>query len=260
MRRRCALAVFASAWLTGPWAHAEPGLDVPHLIQTLSNDSDFRVRTQAALALGVSKSPQAIEPLCGALVDTNTTVRVAAAAALGRLHLGGSECLEDRLPAETNEVVRGALRKALEPVITADTKCYVSLGKATDKTGRSGDFIEKTIRKGMAGAAGGLEGVALAPRTETPAEAKRRLSSHPQLKAFFLSPRVSAPEYSGGALIVRIDVAIFTYPDKALFGNYSVKLTEPDVPKPNQDSENELFQMAAERSMEKFAKIALQVQ
>src|SRR5688572_7268425 len=70
------------------------------LIDTLKNGADFRVRTQAALALGASKNQGAVAPLCSGLSDPNTTVRAAAALALGKLALGGTECLTARLNTE----------------------------------------------------------------------------------------------------------------------------------------------------------------
>ncbi|MEO6603523.1 MAG: HEAT repeat domain-containing protein, partial [Polyangiaceae bacterium] len=126
-------------------ALAEEPADVDHLVQNLSGGSDFRIRTQAALALGASKSKRAVEPLCSSLADQNATVRAASAAALGRLRMGGSECLQKRLAIEANESVKSALQKALDPVFTPDTKYYVAIGKVSDKTGRSGDEVDSIV-------------------------------------------------------------------------------------------------------------------
>src|SRR5262249_2434929 len=52
------------------------------LVRRLRSGEDFRVRTQAALALGASKDKSAIKPLCAALADDSRAVRAAAAAAL----------------------------------------------------------------------------------------------------------------------------------------------------------------------------------
>src|SRR5262245_45547724 len=67
----------------------------------LKNGDDFRVRTQAALALGASKSKRAVDPLCRGLEDSNQTVRAASAAALGKLKQGGEDCLSKRLDNES---------------------------------------------------------------------------------------------------------------------------------------------------------------
>src|SRR5579864_4991122 len=46
---------------------------------------DFRVRTNAALALGATNDDDAVGPLCGGLDDPSDVVRQAAAVALKRL-------------------------------------------------------------------------------------------------------------------------------------------------------------------------------
>src|ERR1700712_1306583 len=114
--RRLAVAAFLGgvgflaarpAWA----ADAAAAADVDHLVQNLANGSDFRIRTQAALALGASKSKRAVEPLCGGLGDTNATVRAASAAALGRLRLGGADCLQKRLATESSDSVKSTILK-----------------------------------------------------------------------------------------------------------------------------------------------------
>lgn len=235
--------------------------DVRRALPNLKHE-DFRVRTQAALALGASKSDRAVTPLCGALSDDNVSVRAAAAAALGRLSLGGDECLEKRLQTEDNKNVKSAIEKALEqfdggePVFTPDVRYYVAVGKLSDKSGRSGAALERLVRKSVTSSGGNIPIVALAPGHETPAKAKERLSKRPKVKAFFLAPRLPPFEYADGSLTVRLEVAMFSYPEKAMLGAFTVRLTQPDVPKQDTSSENELVALAAERALEKFSRIA----
>lgn len=220
---------------------------------------DFRVRTQAALALGASKDPRVAAPLCSALLDSNLTVRAAAAAALGRLPKAGEDCLEKRLEAETNPVVKAAIEKALDavagPRITSDTEVYLVIAKLTDKSGRTGNDLSRLVRSGMSNASTALPTYALAPRWENEARSRRRLAEHGKLKCFYLSPRLPPFEYADGALVVRLEVAMFSYPAKAMIGTFSVKLTQPDVAPGDQESENDLVKMAAERAVMKFAKL-----
>jgi hypothetical protein len=240
--------------------------DLERLIYNLANNEDFRVRTQAALALGASKSERAVNPLCSALGDFNTTVRAASAAALGRLGMAaGQPCLEKRLETESSDVVKETINKALdvikngggaEPVFDGSTKFYISIGKTTDKTGRGTPEVDQIVRRAMTGKVRQTPGFLLAPGAETPAEAKARLAAHSSVKAFFLSPGVSPPDYAGGNLKVKIEVAMLTYPDKNLIGSYSVNLTEPGVSPGSTDNENELIRMVAERVVDKFATIA----
>src|SRR3954469_19550625 len=114
--RALSVLVFLGALLSSGRASAQTN-DMERLIYNLANSEDFRVRTQAALALGASKNERAVPPLCGALADLNTTVRAASAAALGRLaRRAGQECLEKRLSTELSDVVKQTIRKALEVI------------------------------------------------------------------------------------------------------------------------------------------------
>lgn len=264
--RGAALLLALAAAFTGRPAHAQGVGDVDRMIDNLKNGADFRVRTQAALALGASHSQRATAPLCAGLADPNITVRAAAAAGLGKLQLGGADCLSARLAEEPSPIVKSTIQKALEqvkgeapPVIGPATKFYISIGKTTDKSGRTGDGVERMVRRAMQSAAGPL-GIAIAPSTENAADAKKVLAAHAKLRSFYLSPKVGPIEYSGDNLKVRVEIAIFTYPDKALLGNYAVPLTQEGVSARDPASEDDLVKMAAERAMEKFPGIAARIQ
>jgi hypothetical protein len=270
--RALSVLVLLGTWLLSTSASAQAG-DVDRLIYNLANSEDFRVRTQAALALGASKSERAVTPLCaalgdGALGDSNTTVRAASAAALGRLAFrAGQECLQRRLGAESSDVVKATIQKAIEviksggagsaePVFASDTKFYILIGKTTDKTGRSSAEVDGIVRAAMTAKVGQTPGFLAAPSNESPAEAKRRLGAHAGVKGFYLSPGVLPPDYSNGNLKVKIEIAMLTYPDKNLIGSFSVNLTEQGVSPGSMQNENELIRMLAERAIEKFAPIA----
>ncbi|HTQ05808.1 MAG TPA: HEAT repeat domain-containing protein [Polyangiaceae bacterium] len=259
--------LLAVAWLfVGRAALAQGTGDVDRMIDNLKNGSDFRVRTQAALALGASHSPRATAALCAGLGDPNVTVRAAAAAGLGKLQLGGTDCLSARLADEPSPIVKSAIQKALEqvkggalPAIGPSTKFYISIGKTTDKSGRSGDGVDRMVHASMAGAAGDVA-VAIAPDGETADAAKKVLAAHKGLRAFYLSPKVGPIEYGTDTLKVRLEIAIFTYPDKSLLGNFAVPLTQQGVSGKDTGSEDDLVKMAAERAMQKFPGIAAQIQ
>jgi hypothetical protein len=251
--------------LVGSEAQAQTAADVDRIAK-LGTNPDFRVRTQAALALGASRQKSAVAPLCRSLADGNTTVRAAAAAALGKLKLGGAECLKDRIGREQNATAKAAMAKSLgilltppEPVIKPDTKFYLAIAKTTDKSGRGGDGVDRLVRGAMEGAAGPL-GIVLAPPTETQDQGKKRLSAHPKLKAFYFSPSVSPIQYVDGNLKVKVEIAFFTYPEKALIGTFTVPLTQEGVDGPDPASEDDLLKMAAARALEKFGPIAARLQ
>lgn len=239
---------------------AKPAAEFNRVLANLKHE-DFRVRTQAALALGVSKDPRAAGVLCRALGDPSAPVRAAAAAALGRLANGGLSCLEQRYPVEPNGTVRAAIERAVELVfegfrITDRTRVYVAIASLADQSGRVGVEFPKLARTAMLNAGKGFSDFAFAPAWESAAAAKQRLAGRPSLKAFYLSPRLPPFEYRNGNLTVKLEVAMFSYPEKSLLGNFNVRLTQPDVEQEDPDSERDLVKMAAERAMQKFAKLA----
>jgi hypothetical protein len=228
------------------------------LIQTLQTSDDFRVRTQAALSLGGSNSSEALVPLCDALEDDNTAVRAAAAAAIGRLHRGGDDCLERRRKAEREATVRSAIKKAIEvlhaepePEFTSATRFYVAVGKTTDNTGRSGDEVNRIVRKAMREAAEASTNVLMAPASETTSQGAKRLSAHKNVRGLFLLPRVGNPQYADKNLKIRVEVAYFTYPDKALLGMLGIPLSAQGIRGKSPDIEDQLIEAAAGRAIEK---------
>lgn len=250
-----ALAVVLALMLAGSQAQAQ---SVAVLAKRLKDGDDFRVRTQAALALGASKSKSAVTPLCGGLKDSNTTVRVASASALGRLKLGGTECLQNRLEVEGSSAVKSSITKALAsiaagdaPSITASTSVYLAIGKTADKSGI--EDADKLVQRAMRKAARSLDGYVVAPSKETTKEATALLGKFPKVKGFYLTPKVTKPEYKGGSLTVRFELSIFTYPGRALKGSVPIRLTQQDVAEEDPAAEKELLQMAAERAVEKFS-------
>ena len=262
--RALSVLMFLGTLLLPSLAFAQGG-DLDRLIYNLANSEDFRVRTQAALALGASKNQRAVAPLCSALADLNTTVRAASAAALGRLaQSAGKECLQKRLGEESSDVVKATIQKALdvikngggaEPLFVSETKLYISIGKTSDKTGRGTGEVDGIVRAAMTAKIGGTPGCLAAPSGETKELAKKRLAAHAGVKGFFLSPVVTA-EYTGDGLKVKIDVAMATYPDNAVFGNFSLFLKQAGVAPGSTAEENELIYAAAERAIAKFVPVA----
>lgn len=258
MRRVVYWALFtASVFFVAPAAFAK-ATSVSKLASSLQSSDDFRVRTQAALSLGGSKSTEAVEPLCDALDDDNNSVRAAAAAALGKLHMGGEQCLTRRQKAEKDSSVKSAIKKAIEvlrtdpePEFTSQTRYYVSIGKATDSTGRSGDDVNNLVRKAMREAVEASSDIVMAPATETLAQAKKRISGHKGVKGLYLLPRVGAPQYADKSLKIRIEIAYFTYPDKALLGMLGIPLSAQGVKGKSRDIEDQLIEAAAQRAIQK---------
>lgn len=234
---------------------------VDRLAQQLKSSDDFRVRTQAALALGATKDKRAIDPLCSGLDDDNTTVRAAAAAALGKLKKGGVGCLEDRLKKESSSSVKSVIKKSIKKIkkalkksggdITADTKFYIAL-EIKNGSDVSDDVVMSEVRDGLTKKLGKLDGFVVAPEGEKLADAKKLLKKHKSVDGFFLLAKANLT-YAGGTMKVKLSVSVFTYPNKALKGSYSVTVGFPDVEEDDKGAQKELLAEAGRSAAEKFA-------
>ncbi|HSC87670.1 MAG TPA: HEAT repeat domain-containing protein [Polyangiaceae bacterium] len=252
---RAPLVAFASlvTLLVGT-AWAAPGL--ADNAKLLRESKDFRVRTQAALALGASDDTRAVQPLCGGLDDENRTVRIASATALGRLLRGGKDCLQARLAKEQDEAVRTSIGRAIEqvsappePRLDAKSKFYVAL----DKLSGPADW-NSPARRAMVGAA--PAGVAFAPAGESPADAAKLLARFTNARGFALALKVGEPEYSGGQLTMKVSVVVMSYPDKNIVASFSQKGGVGGVSGPSPSVERELLTDLAQAAMRKFVALA----
>jgi hypothetical protein len=248
-------------------ARAEPS--VSFLAQQLRTSDDYRVRTQAALALGASGDEAAVKPLCDGLGDSNVSVRVAAAAALGKLGKpSGAGCLQTAAKKESTPSVKAQIEKSLTalqqsgggspaagapPPPGPDAKFYVAI-QITNKTGRPAAEVEAIVRSAMQAKLLAKKSYAVAPKAETPAQGGQIVKSK-HLKGFFLIATVEAPVYAGGNLTQVVRVSMWTYPDKSLQGEFSPKLTQSSTPKGDVQSENLLMKMCVENAIESFQKV-----
>jgi hypothetical protein len=264
LRRVPSVAVVLAWLLVSPLAMAG-GDSTVAAIRELASNQDFRVRTQAALALGSSEDPKAVEPLCRALDDPKAAVRAAVAAALGKLSMGGLDCLEQREAKESTDSVKVAIEKAItavrasggeasECVIDSKTRFYISIGKTSDNTQRKKSRVPELIRSALAKAILRQKGFCIGPDGESKAAYQKRISGRKQIRGLLLAPKIQAAEYQDDAVTVRFEVAILTFPEKALKGMVPVKLTQQGSVKKSEQAEDELFRMAVERAVEKLLK------
>jgi hypothetical protein len=264
-----ALLVVCSVALVATTTHAQKS--TAELADRLRNASDFRVRVQAALALGASKSADAVQPLCDGLDDSNATVRSAAAAALGRLALtSGLPCLKKKAGSESNSSVKTQIQQSISKIESgggggssgaaaskapdSSSKWYVAVGTTKNKSDRDNaeidTIVQTALRKGLAA----KDGVAIAPPTETAAQAGGVIQKH-HLTGYFLQTTVEPPRYEDSKLTVTVRVTMFTYPNKALQGEFAPKLTQSGTPSKDKASEDELIRMAVERAVAKFISV-----
>lgn len=247
-------------------AQADPRTS--YLADQLKSNDDYRVRTQAALALGASGDDSAVKPLCDALGDSNLSVKVAAAAALGKLAKpAGLPCLESAGKRESAPSVKSQIEKSVAslrggssgaagsapPPPDAKTKVYVAI-QVTNKTTRGAADVDALIRAAMQEKLLAKPGYAVAPKSETPAQGGPIVKSK-KLKGFFLIATVEPPIYDSGNLSQTVRISMWSYPDKALQGEFAPKLTQSGTPKSDPSSEEALMKMCVENAIESFQKV-----
>jgi len=231
---------------------------VTELSTKLKTDKDFRVRTQAALALGVSQSDRAVSPLCAGLDDENHTVRAASAAALGKLRRGGMDCIRQKLASEQHPKVKEMLAKVLRrleqpaaPSIGPDTRYYVAIGPTTNKTPATDGQIEVMVREALNKELAKDKSMAVAPSDETPEQAEQVLAKHKGLKSVFIWPKLQATD-EGGALSFKLSFTLFSYPDKAFKGSLAQGASLPGAKCSDPNALEELMEAAAPLIVAKF--------
>jgi hypothetical protein len=233
---------------------------------------DFRVRTNAALALGATNDDTAVPPLCRGLDDPSEVVRQAVAVALKRLARSSSlDCLRRRASVESNSSVKLQIQRAIEAIdsaggggggggsggggdapYVAGAKYYVSISPISNKTDRSAGDVDRIVRGAIASKLAQLGEYQLAPAGESNAAAKAVLAKR-QLKGFYLAVSVEPLDYSDGSLRVRVKIAVFSYPGRDLRGEVPAGATFPGARPGDHGAEDQLMGVVAGRAAELFA-------
>lgn len=228
---------------------------------------DFRVRTNAALALGATNDDGAIRPLCGGLDDPSIVVRQAVAVALKKLARPASlDCMQRHLSSETNDGVKAALQRAIDaingggaggggggsPPVVASAKYYVSISPVTNNSSRSASDVERIVHDAIAAKLAQLGEYQLAPSGESNADAKSAIARR-SFKGFYLGVSVDKFDYSDGNLRVQVKIAVFSYPGKDLRGEIPAGASMPGARPGDTASEDQLMGVVAARAAELFA-------
>jgi hypothetical protein len=233
---------------------------------------DFRVRTNAALALGATDDDGAVPALCGGLDDPSEIVRQAVAVALKRLARAASlDCLQRRQAIETNASVKTQIKRAAEaidaaaaspgnasggggeaPSFAAAAKYYVSISKVANNTSRATTDVERIVHRAIASKLEELGEYQLAPSGETNDAAKATLMKR-KLKGYYLGVSVDKLDYSSGSLRVRVKIAVFSYPGRDLRGEVPAAATLPGARPGDSGAEEQIMTVVAARAAELFA-------
>jgi HEAT repeats len=228
---------------------------------------DFRVRTNAALALAATDDDGAVSPLCGGLDDPSEVVRQAVAVALKKLSRESSrDCLQRRAGAETNASVKAQIKRALDALDAAagsrggggnaapvaNAKYYVSVSKITNNTTRSAADVQRIVGGAISSKLAELGEYQLAPAGESNDAAKAALVRR-KLKGYYLGVSVDKLDYSDGNLRVRVKIAVFSYPGRDLRGEVPAGATLPGARPGDSSAEEQLMSVVASRAAELFA-------
>lgn len=216
------LSTILTVSLWGNDASAQSGRTA-RLAEMLEN-SDFRVRTQAAFSLGRLDDPSAVTALLGVLDDQHPAVRAAAAVALGRI---GDPAALPRLRQHQDS--SGAVRTQIDRAITliegnrptevsldwSNAHHYVELDAVTNtsKTKRPG--MDKLIRSLAMRELRRLDGVVAVDGQSRPPDANAQIKRR-RLPGYSVSVSLGRLVRYMGPQKVRIQaevmLAVVTYP------------------------------------------------
>jgi len=201
-----------------------------YLIKLLEGSSQFRVRAQAAISLGtVEKSLAARGALTAALRDGHPAVRAAAATSLGRIGDSSDVVALRKLERDPEEPVRNAARASISrlasarpdetnvveaPTPTGPARYYVAVGEPASRVPAVGHPTLAEARAFIKQRVAQIDGVRLAPDSES-VQAAEKVLQREKLKGFFLeSSIVSVEKKAGGATRVAVSVIVATYPGR----------------------------------------------
>jgi hypothetical protein len=248
------------------FAHAELSATHKIYVQKLK-DSSADVRLSAAISLGSANDDDAVQPLCGALADSEESIRIAAASSLKKLgsRPGSVDCLNARQSVEPSDAVKIAITRAIEtisgggasdtPTTNPNAKYYVSLSNVANTTSRVSE-VEQIVLKSMKAKLDAAGTMQMAPKLESADKARGVLKDRKLKGGFYLSIAVDNFQYSDGNLKVKVRIGVFSYPNKSLLGNLDKSLTAQGVSNNDKSSENRLLELAAGLAADQFAQNA----
>jgi len=217
-RRGWLLALFLAA-ATARAAGSDVRVD--DLCRAVIDDSNYKVRVQAALVLGKLGDPRAVQPLIKALGDQNKSVRGIAASALGQLgDAAAVDPLRDLLRRETDSFVRGQAEKAMAALSGGGVgggggkraKIYVNFGSFVGGVKSAGPEASKILHEALSRELGKLPIVTL-----TLSAADQHNFGKSGLAGFYIDGNITKLEDSGGSETnCDVKVMVARWPQKSI--------------------------------------------
>jgi hypothetical protein len=246
-------------------ARAAPAGKMEELCRALLEDSNYKVRVQAALVLARLRDAAAVPSLVKALGDQNKTVRAIAAQALGQLGDGAAnDPLRDLLRREGDPFVRGEAEKALAALAAGGggsgaagrrAKIYLSFGAFTGGVKSAGADASKIIHDALARELGKLQMVTL---TLSAADQKNFAKSG--MLGFFIDGNITRLDDlpAGGAYETSCDVkvTVLRWPSKSLIAwhNAGASVQSGSRPRDKENARNECLESSAAQVAEDLGK------
>lgn len=269
------LAAFATC-LAVLLAPAFARADLPRVADLVPKlqSTDARVRAATVLQLGATDADDAVPPLCKSLSDDTEIVRIATATALRRLARPSAlGCLRERVAVESAEGPKLQMTRAVQSLESAPTpaipstppqpapyeppsrpgaKYYVALSPVSSPAGdRPPSEVEAVVLRAVREKLEEQSDYQLAPARETPEAARKALASKKR-KGFFLSISVEKFDYSGGNLRTKVNIAVFSYPGKALIAPIGNGATMSSVAPGSHSAEDQLLNALAAAAVKQF--------
>ena len=207
------------------------------LVRMLGTSSQFRVRAQAALALGAAEDPAVVPALTKALRrDGHPAVRAASASALERLGAPSSAAALKLALRDNDKTVRAAAKRALDeverglakatpkpaavapstpfPSAAREALFYVGVGLPGSQVSTLSAGLLRNLREHLAREVVQIAGVRLAPENESRSAAERELRAQ-KMTGYFIDSSVTSLETKpDGSIRAQVSVVVGTYPGR----------------------------------------------
>lgn len=250
-----------------PSSAAAPRAKVEELCKALLEDSNYKVRVQAAIVLGKLADPSAVDSLIKALNDTDKTVRGIAAQALGRIgDASAADPLRALIGRDPDSFVKGQAEKALAmlhpsggPPVTdgglKKAKIYLSFGPFTGTSKTISADAAKVVRDVLQRELGKMQ---LVTTNISPADQKNFAKSG--LLGFFIDGNVTRLDdtASGGGSETSCDVKVLVarWPSKSIISwtNAGASVQSGSRPRDKDNARHDCLEASAGQLAEDLTK------
>ncbi|MCA9601207.1 MAG: HEAT repeat domain-containing protein [Polyangiales bacterium] len=200
-----------------------------YLVKLLETSQTFRVRAQAAVALGrATPDGNVVRALGNALRDENASVRAAAASSLGHVGDASSIAALRACERDSDPLVQSACRQSAEslertvrttapatiepPPPSVPPRYYVGVGATGSAIKLDARSLART-REFIVGRVAEIDGVLIAPERETPAQVRSVLKQK-HLTGYYLDVSIVRVENVPSGTKAVVSVIVGTYPGR----------------------------------------------